>query len=70
MLPALVQRALQALAVLAPQVQELQVLQVQQELAAQALRAPLALKERRGQVLTALAELLGQPAPQVLQAQV
>ena len=71
-----VQRARQVLAPQALQAppdqpaQELQALLGPQELAAQALRAPVALKERRVLVLTALAEPLVQPAPQVLQAQV
>ena len=51
------------------QVQELQALLGPQELAAQALRAPLALKERRARAWTVLAAPLVQRAPQVLQAQ-
>ena len=60
----------QASALPAPLALRVPVLLAQQELALRVPRALLALKERQVQVLTALAEPLVQPAPQVLQAQV
>ena len=60
----------QASALPAPLALRVPVLLAQQELALRVPRALLALKERQVQVLTALAEPLVQPAPQVLQVQV